>query len=323
LLGTLNFELKAITSNLKHQTSKLMNSFTRREFLASLGLASVASLAFSSPVIRKTRPLLSFSTLGCPDWTFKTIVDFAATHQYQGIELRGLMREMDLPKCPEFNSTESIRATLSMMKDKKLKFVNLGSSVNLHQSDGAGRTKQLDDGRRFIDLAQKLACPFIRVFPNNLPKDQEKDFTLNQITKGLLELGNYAKGSGVKVLMETHGDVVYINDLEKIMKDASHPQVGLIWDALNMWTITKESPTLVYGRLKKYIDHVHIKNALVDDGKISYVLLEQGQVPIFEAIDVLEKGGYKGYYSFEWEKLWQPEIALADYPKAMVRHLSK
>jgi len=50
--------------------------------------------------------------------------------------------------------------------------------------------------------------------------------------------------------------------------------------------------------------------------------LGQGEVPIFEAINVLSKGGYKGYYSFEWEKLWhpeivEPEIALADYSKVM------
>jgi predicted xylose isomerase-like sugar epimerase len=53
----------------------------------------------------------------------------------------------------------------------------------------------------------------------------------------------------------------------------------------------------------------------------------QGEVPIFEAVDALSKSGYKGYYSFEWEKLWHPELedpetALADYPLAMKKHFS-
>jgi hypothetical protein len=39
-------------------------------------------------------------------------------------------------------------------------------------------------------------------------------------------------------------------------------------------------------------------------------------------------GGYKGYYSFEWEKLWHPEIAdpeiaLADYSKVMKAYFKK
>jgi hypothetical protein len=40
------------------------------------------------------------------------------------------------------------------------------------------------------------------------------------------------------------------------------------------------------------------------------------------AVDLLRKDGYKGYYSFEWEKLWHPELeepdlAIADYAQAM------
>jgi sugar phosphate isomerase/epimerase len=99
----------------------------------------------------------------------------------------------------------------------------------------------------------------------------------------------------------------------------------MVWDITNMWTITKESPVDVYKRLKKYIRHTHIKDAKLLDGKVQYVLMGQGEVPIFEAIDALAKGGYNGYYSFEWEKLWHPEtleseIALADYLKVMKKH---
>jgi len=295
--------------------------------MKTIGLMSMASVGMSFRRIKKDTPLLSFSTLGCPDWTFKSIVDFAVANGYSGLEIRGLMRELDLQKCPEFSSTENIRTTKKMMQDNGLKFVNLGSSVNLHQPIGAERTKQMEEGKRFIDLANQLACPFIRVFPNLFPKEQDKNTTIDLIAKGLTELGNYAKDSNVKVLMETHGEVVYLADLEKIMLAAEHPHVGLIWDPLNMWVITKESPTDVYGKLKKYIHHTHIKNALLSDGKINYVLLDKGEVPIFEAIDALRIGGYKGYYSFEWEKLWHPEIespevAIADYTKTMLRYFN-
>ena len=109
------------------------------------------------------------------------------------------------------------------------------------------------------------------------------------------------------------------------MKAASHPHVGMVWDAHNMWSATKEPPAQVYATLKNYIRHTHIKDARLINGKEQYVLLGTGESPIFEAVDALAKGGYKGYYSFEWEKLWhpeidEPEIAIADYPKAMKRH---
>ncbi len=290
------------------------------------------------PLFIQSGPPLSFSTLGCPDWTFPAIMNFAQKNNYQGLEIRGILRQMDLSKCPEFSRAENIAATLRQMGDHGLKFVDLGSSAELHHADAASRQKHLDEGRRFIDLAQQLRCPYIRVFPNNLPKDQDRDATLDLIIKGLIELGEHARNSGVTVLMESHGEIVDSVLLEKIMKGAEGPNTGLVWDIYNMWSVTKEPPAQVYGRLKKYIHHTHIKDGktigghVVDgrvvDGKEQYLFLGQGDSPIFEAIGILYKNGYPGFYSFEWEKLWHPEIAapelaLADYPVAMKRYFNK
>jgi sugar phosphate isomerase/epimerase len=125
--------------------------------------------------------------------------------------------------------------------------------------------------------------------------------------------------------METHGDLVHSDDILKIMQSANHSHVGLVWDVANMWTVTKEPPIAVYQKLKKYIRHTHIKDASIVEGKVQYKLLGEGDVPIFEAIDELVKAGYKGFYSFEWEKLWhpelaEPEIAFAHFSSVMRRH---
>ena len=301
-----------------------MKTRTRREFLQASGLALAGTFLNPSFDFKKDNPHLSFSTLACPDWDLQKIIDFAIQHDYTGIELRGILREMDLPNCKQFNTAESRSTAMQTMKAKRLQFVDLGSSANMHIADATERKKNLDDARRFVDLAQQLSCPFVRVY-GNLPKGQDKNQTIDLMIKGLLEMGDYCKGSNVSVLMETHGDLLKTDDLEMVMKPSKHEHTGLVWDVANMWTITKESPVEVYKRLGKYIRHTHIKDAKLVDGKVQYVLMGQGEVPIFQAIDALAKGGYKGYYSFEWEKLWhpelaEPEVALADYPKAMKKH---
>lgn len=304
-----------------------MHFITRKSFLQTSGIVLAAAVAGSSFRFVKPAPLLSFSTLGCPDWSFPQIVDFAAANGYQGIELRGLLRQMDLTKCPEFNTAENITDSINRLRQKNLQLVNLGSSCNLHIADPVKRKDNIDEAKRFIDLAQQTHCPFVRVFPNNFPKDQEKQATIGLIVKGLQELGDYAKGKNVRVLMETHGYVVYTADLLAIMQAVNHPQVGLIWDIANMWTITKEPPAQVYATLKKYIFHTHVKDAKLDGNALRYTLLGKGDVPIFAAIDSLQHAGYRGFYSFEWEKMWHPEleapeIALADYPQAIKKHLA-
>lgn len=302
-----------------------MSHTSRRQFIQTSAAFAASLMVGSSLDLKKKKPLLSFSTLGCPDWTFPQIVDFAVKHGYKALELRGLKRQVDLTKCPEFESEAARSATKTLMKEKGLQFINLGTSATLHFPEGAERQKNIADGKRFIDLSQQINCPYIRVFPNNFPKDQDKSKTMDLIITGLIELGNYAAEHNVIVLMETHGEVVKSEDLEVIMRSAAHKNVGLVWDPCNMWVVTKEPPAEMYKRLKPYIHHTHIKDCMVVNGKPDYKLLGQGEVPIFEAIDLLSKDGFKGYYSFEWEKLWHPElldpeIALADYPKAMKKH---
>jgi sugar phosphate isomerase/epimerase len=302
-----------------------MNNKTRRDFLkASTGLLGMA-IAGPSSFFSLPTQLLSFSTLGCPGWTFPTILNCAVQNDYNGIEIRGILGQLDLTKCPEFSSAERIASTRKMVEEQGLRIVDLGTSAEMHHSDPAKRLSNLNEAKRFIDLAEQLNCPYIRVFPNNLPKDEKREATIDLIIKGLMELGEYAKGTKVSVLMESHGDAVDTLELKKIMDSANHQNVGMVWDVFNMWSVTKEPPTKVYQQLKKYILHTHIKDAKIINGKEHYTLLGKGESPIFEAIDVLYNDGYKGYYSFEWEKLWhpeieEPEIALPDYPKVMRKH---
>ena len=299
--------------------------FSRKQFIQNSAILLAAAMSGSAFAIQKNKPLLAFSTLGCPDWSFQQIVDFASANGYSGLEIRGIKRQMDLTKCDEFSSPEQIKATLILMKEKGLKFINLGASANMHFHEGPEKEKSMTEAKSFIDLAQKINCPYVRVFPNKFPKDRTKDQTIQTVAENLLSLGKYAKERNITVLLETHGDFSGSDDILKVMKAASHPNIALVWDISNMWTITKESPQEVYKKLKKYIRHTHIKDAKLNGDKLQYSLLGQGDVPIFEAIDILYKDGYKGYYSFEWEKLWhpeiaEPEIAITHYAKAMKEH---
>jgi sugar phosphate isomerase/epimerase len=305
-----------------------MKTFTRRDFLqSSTGFVAFA-VTDKTLLYRSKEPLLSFSTLGCPDWTLDQILDFAVSHHYKGVEIRGIQRELDLGKSPHFNSDDSIKATKNKFRDKGLKIVGLGSSAAMHHRDETERAKALNEAKRFIDIAHKLGCPYIRVFPDKLPADRPKEETMKLISEGLSELGHYSNGTGVKVLMETHGDLLWSDDIVNVMNAVDNKNVGLIWDIANMWSVKKEDPAEVYGKLKKWIRHTHIKDMQIEGEKETYTLFGKGNVPIFEAIDILSKNGYDGYFSFEWEKLWHPEIeapeiAIAQYSEVMKEHFKK
>ncbi|MHA8094444.1 sugar phosphate isomerase/epimerase family protein [Aquirufa lenticrescens] len=288
----------------------------RREFLKqSTGLLGLSALDLYTPA----KPLLSFSTLGCPAWTFSKVLQYASANRYDGIEIRGIKGDLDLPNNPLF-SASNIAQTKREIADSHRKIVNLGSSANMHFIDAKKRQSNLDDAKKYIELAHQLACPFVRVFPNDLPKDQDEKATVDTIIKSLIELGDFAKNSGVKVLLESHGKVIKSEMLLHIMQESNHANVGLVWDFFNMWSITKEPPAQMYDQLKKYIYHTHIKDAVLIEKGETYTLLGEGNSPIKEALHALKSGGYAGYYSFEWEKLWHPEI---QEPEIAIPHYAK
>src|SRR6185369_2390334 len=108
---------------------------TRRQFLKTSTGFLALTIAGTTFDFKKEKPKLSFSTLGCPDWPLEKIVSFAAENDDSDIEVRGIQRQRDLTKCKEFSSPENIADTLKRMKDKGLRFVDLGSSAEMHHSD--------------------------------------------------------------------------------------------------------------------------------------------------------------------------------------------
>ncbi|NIJ54642.1 hypothetical protein [Dyadobacter arcticus] len=63
----------------------------RREFFKSSASLAVAATFGSLLDVLKDKPRLSFSTLGCPGWSFKKVIQSAVENDYQGIELRGIL----------------------------------------------------------------------------------------------------------------------------------------------------------------------------------------------------------------------------------------
>ncbi len=303
-----------------------LNTTERRKFLQQLaGLTLLAGI--NTSWVNKHNPLrLSFSTLGCPNWNFDQILLFATKFKYQGIEFRGLLDELDLYKCPEFNTSKQIRLSSQKLSDNGLTVVCLGTSVVLHEPPGLKREEDFDKAQKFIELASALNCKSIRVFPDKMPKERSKADNQKIMAESWMQLCEFAKGTDVAILMETHGELLYSADILDLIKQVPAANAGLVWDMANMWSKTKEHVKDMYQNLKPYIRHTHIKDLVLEGDNIKDVFIGKGQSPVFEALELLQSDAYDGFYSFEWEKRWHPELAdpelaLADYVLVMGNRL--
>ena len=276
-------------------------------------------------VLRATdgRLPIGFSTLGCPSWGWIKVLDFAQQNSFASVELRGLAGTMDLPSRPEFADGQ-IEQSKTEIAARGLRISCVSSSANMHDT-GPEHEKQLADARRFIDLASRLGVPYVRVFGNKLVGPQAA--AVEHIAGSLRELGSYAGPKNVTVILESHGDFTTSPVLKEILEKTASPHVALLWDAHNTFVEGHEDPAVTVRELGKYIRHTHLKDARLANGQDNYVLTGRGDVPVKRQVELLAASGYAGYYSFEWEKAWhpeiaEPEIAIADYAKVVSHYLS-
>jgi sugar phosphate isomerase/epimerase len=291
-------------------------SISRRTFVQSaaallaVGCARPRTARFlvhDAALSHDARLPLGFSTLGCPAWEWQRILDFAQAHRFGAIELRGIGTQMDLPLLPEFQPGR-LSLTRRELAAHDLVVSCLGSSTNLHEMEPAKHEAELAHARRFIDLAQALGTPYVRVFGNKYVAGVPREAMLAHIAAGLRTLGDYAKERGVMVLLESHGDFVDSPTLVELMRRAEGPGVALVWDAHHTFAFGKEQPEATLAAIKPYVRHVHLKDSVPAGSDRRYVLTGTGEVPVDRQIAALAKSGYRGAYSFEWEKRWHPEI---------------
>jgi sugar phosphate isomerase/epimerase len=250
----------------------------------------------------------SFSTLACPDWSLLEVLRAAATYGYDGVELRVISGELDLWSLPEFKAS-SLAATKTVIEDHGLLVASVGSSACFHSPDARERERNLESAQRMAEIAAGLGAPSIRVFGDRIQLGSERTQTVAWIADSLTRLADKLKPDNVQVWLETHGDFAAAADVSEIVAQLTSADVGIIWDPANAFAQHGELP-LMEPRMSLRVRHVHLKDLkLTSEGSVEYMLAGKGEFPLETMLGSLADIGYDGFVSFEWEKLWHPELA--------------
>lgn len=265
---------------------------------------------------------LAFSSLGCPDYSFEQIVRAAVEYGYQGVSIRTVQGTTDLLSLPEFST--GLQATRSLLGDNGVVLLCVSTGVRFTSPKEAERSAQLDGAKRLIDLAAELASPYVRIFGGPVTAELDREATMANIADGFYRAAEHAKTQGVTVLLETHDTFATGKAARALVDRINHPSVGLIWDILHSLR-SGESFEETVGLISADIHNVHLKDSAdFDANHFDIKLCGEGKVPIAKALRLLDSVGYNGYYEFEWEKGWHPEIPTADvaFPH-FVRYISE
>ncbi len=247
---------------------------------------------------------LSFSTLGCPEWSFADIISTARDLGYQGVEIRGVMREMFAPKMKIFDA-ENIEKTKKTLADTGIQIPILTTGAYLSDTSQVPLAEM--EVLAYAQLAQKLGVKYLRVMGEKTPEPSGEG-RVGEIAEQYAKLCELVKNTGVTLLIETNGILADSVAMKKLMESVPAKNKGVLWDIHHTYRYFNEDVDTTVSNIGKYIKHVHIKDSVMNGDKIKYVLTGYGDMPIAEAIKALCDIGYDGYYSYEWVKRWVPEI---------------
>jgi L-ribulose-5-phosphate 3-epimerase len=154
--------------------------------------------------------------------------------------------------------------------------------------------------RHAADVSAWLGCPAVRVLGgaySSFWDGAKSRRECERATAGhLQELGDYAIGKGIRLLVETHaGTLAETAGMARLLLDlAGSPGLGVIYDQDQIDRCEGEEPEAAVSALGGYIRHVHL---------CPYKFEQRGKSGrIAETIGVLKRSGYDGYVSVEYAR---------------------
>ncbi|MBQ2955726.1 MAG: AMP-binding protein, partial [Clostridia bacterium] len=96
--------------------------------------------------------------------------------------------------------------------------------------------------------------------------------------------------------------------LKKLLDDIGSPYVAALWDVHHPYRFFGEQPETTVANLGSYIKYIHVKDSVMEGDVVRYRMMGEGDLPVREALDALDKINYDGYVSLEWVKRWAPDL---------------
>lgn len=247
----------------------------------------------------------AFSTVACPDWDFETVASKAREYGYDGVEIRGFLNESILTAANVFLSDPvKVKRTF---QSAGIEIACLASSIAM-KGKRKPDEQSAGDLRKYIDVAQAIGCPMVKLFDTHLKPGQDRAGAAVAMGQWLVPLGDYAAEHDVMLVVENMLSFRNSKEMWMMLDMNSHPAVGACWDVFNA-ALVGESPYISVPTLNSRIQYTQVKDAKLGSLGATLCPLGEGDVQVKTFLTRLRGIGYEGYVTFEWEKAWLPNIS--------------
>jgi hypothetical protein len=240
------------------------------------------------------------------DWDIPAIIKNCSQTGFEAVELRTTHKHGVEPSLSKDQRIEVRNRFL----DTPVRLLSLGSTCEYHSPDIAIVKANIEETKRFVELAHDIGAIGVKVRPNGIPKEVPEEKTLEQIGKSLRECGQQAQGFGIEIWLEVHGRESSIpRRVRRMMEVAGHSNVGICWNS-NPEDVETGSVKNSFDLLKPWLRSVHINE------------LWHKEYPWRELFSLLRNAEYNRYTLAEIPETSDPD-GLMHYYRALWLELGR
>lgn len=258
------------------------------------------------------------------DWDIETIIKNCEATGFEAVELRTTHKHG-----VEISISKVRRAEVKKrFEDSSVRLLSLGTTCEYQSADPTVVEKNIEETRRWCELAHDLGCIGVKVRPNGFPVGVPQEKTLEQIGRALSKCGDVARDHAVEVWLEVHGAGTQLpTNIHRIMEVCHHPTVGVCWNS-NKTDVMSGSVKEAFDLLKPWLRNCHINELwrmlppwLTSMGSRSETArltdpVRNDVYPWHELFALLRRAGYDRYTLAEIPESCEP-IRLMNYYRAL------
>ncbi|MCD6231256.1 sugar phosphate isomerase/epimerase [Candidatus Aerophobetes bacterium] len=238
---------------------------------------------------------ISLCSIKYTDEKIEDVVRKVSHLGYDGIEIVIDHIEDYLKRGKELNSLKRL------IYSYELKVPIIAPHFNFTGSEEE-RERSVENALRFIEYAEALDCPLIRVFTGKVGAKEATKKQWEQCVSSLKEICGVAHRKKITFVLETHPHQLMdtVESTLKLVQRVNSPNLKVLLDIWHLFNEGKADPVEALNRLFPYIMHVHAKNMIRKPQENQIAYFEDGDMeyPIF--LEALKKSGYNRYISVEW-----------------------
>ena len=252
-------------------------------------------------------PRYSFTTMASPAWDGETAIRKAREFGYQGVDLRisDHLGELKLT-----STAAEVKELKKIFKEEGIMSSSLLSYNTQATADPLSWAALEETVLKNLELGTKLGTKLVRIFIGNPEISNDRTAFLDRAA-GALKRVLKKDGSATSLIIQNHTGGVGIRDILEIMKLVKNPRLNMVLCPANASCMQEEFLELLPA-LKESLPQLYIADLLEEKNKKNWhkktALPGKGYIDYKSIYKELGGNNFKGWISFKWEKIWNPEL---------------